>query len=217
MAFVKGRGVTVAVQLTEGSPITITDITQASPGVATSTSHAQPDGTVGVLTSVEGMVQLNGQAVRVDLSDSPMTNSFDLQGLNTTNYSAFTGTCTFTPIATWATLSECDQYDIGGGASDKIDVTCLTDVVKQEEAGLLPSQSVTLNIKATDTPSQALGIIEAAAQAGESIAFRITLPNGAVRIFAGEPSIPGETVNTGAVGTGSLSVAVKGYVLKLAA
>lgn len=211
--FIKGRNIKVEIGATNGTPVTVTAVTQASPGVATSAAHGQADATVGYFSGVSGMVQLEGQAVRVD---APTANNFTLQGLNTTNYSAFTAG-TFTPVATWQTLSECDQYDIGGGAADKIDVTCLIDVLKQEENGLLPTQSVTLNIKATETPSAAMLLIEAAAQAGNPLVVRVTLQSGAVRVFRGEPSLPGESVQTGAVGTGSLSITVKGFVLKLAA
>lgn len=211
--FIKGRNIKVEIAKTTGAAITVTAVTQASPGVATAAAHGQTDGTVGYMDQISGMVQLEGQAVRVD---APTVNNFNLQGLNTTNYSAFTAG-KFNPVTAWETLSECDQYDIGGGAADKLDVTCLIDVVKQEENGLLPTQSVTLNIKATESPSNAMALIEAAAQAGNALLFRITLQSGAVRVFRGEPSLPGESVQSGAVGTGSLSVTVKGYVLKLVA
>jgi len=36
-------------------------------------------------------------------------------------------------------------------------------------------------------------------------------------VFRAEPSLPGEDVQQGQVGTGSLDMAVKGFVLKLAA
>lgn len=47
--------------------------------------------------------------------------------------------------------------------------------------------------------------------------FRITTKNGARRIFRGQPSLFGEDVQQGALGTGSFSVTVKGQVLRLAA
>lgn len=213
MAFVKGRGIKVEVAKTMGTPVAVSAVTQASPGVATSTAHGLADGTVGVFSGVSGMVQLEGQAARVD---APAANTFTLQGLNTASMSAYNAG-NFTPVSAWSTLSECDQYDIGGGSADKIDVTCLIDVVKQEENGLLPTQSATLQIKSTDVPSEAMSLIEAAAQSGAKLVFRVTLQNGAVRIFNGEPSLPGESVSVGAVGQGSISVAVKGYALKLAA
>lgn len=213
MANVKGRGVKVEIASAYAGAKTVTAVTQAATGVATSTAHGLANDTVGYWSSVVGMVQLEDQATRVK---NTAANTFDLQGLNTTNYSAFTSG-SFTPVATWSTLGEATSYDLGGGASDKLDVTTLLDVVKKEEMGLLPVQSVSMNIIAQDAPTAAMQLIEAAVQAQSKVTVRITLPTGAVRIFRGEPSLPGESVSQGAVGTGSMDFAVKGFALKLAA
>lgn len=213
MANVKGRGVRVEIAATYGTAKTVTAVTQASPGVATSAAHGLANDTVGYWSGVTGMAQLEGQATRVK---NTATNSFDLQGLNTSNYSAFTAG-TFTPVATWATLAEATSYDIGGGAADKLDVTRLLDITKQEEQGLLPVSNVSMNVIAQDTPSAAMQLLETAVQTQTAVVVRITLANGAVRVFRAEPSLPGESVQQGAVGTGSLDMAVKGFVLKLPA
>ena len=213
MANVKGRGVRVEVAATFATPLAITAVTQASPGVATLISHGLSNDTIGYWDSVTGMEQLERQACRVKNSAS---NSFDLQGLNTTNYSAYTGG-NFVPVATWSTLAEATSYDIGGGAADKLDVTTLIDIVKKEEQGLLPVGNVSMNVIAQDTPSAAMQLLEAAVQTQGTVVVRITLSNGAVRIFTGEPSLPGENVAQGAVGTGSLDFTARGFVLKLAA
>ena len=213
MANVKGRNVKIEIAATYGADKTVTAVTLASPGVATSTSHGMANDTVGYFHTVSGMAQLEGQACRVK---NQATNTFELQGLNTTNFSAFTAG-TFTPVATWQTLSESTSYDIGGGASEKIDVTRLIDIVKQEEQGLLPVSNMSCDVIAQDTPSAAMLLLEAAVQSQTAVVIRITLGNGAVRIARGEPSLPGESVQVGAVGTGSLDFAVKGFVLKLAA
>jgi hypothetical protein len=47
--------------------------------------------------------------------------------------------------------------------------------------------------------------------------FRITLADGSQRIFRGQPSIPGESVAQGALGSGQMSVTVKGQVCYLPA
>lgn len=214
MAFVKGRGIKVEVALTTAATKSVTAVTKANPGVASSTSHGLANDTIAVFSAVGGMVQLEGQAIRVR---NTATSTLELQGLNTTSYSDFSGTATLTPVATWSTLAECDSYDIGGGASADIDVTCLVDVIEQREAGNLSSQAFSLTIKSTDAPSAALLALEAAAMAGAQKVLRITLPGGAVRILNGEPSLSGESVSTGQVGSGTLSVKVKGIVLKLAA
>ena len=213
MANVKGRNVKVEIAATYGTPVTVTALTTASPGVATATAHGQANNTVGYFTVTGGMVQLDNQAVRVK---NTAANSFDLQGLNTTNYSAW-GTGTFTPVATWATLSESTGYEIGGGAADKLDVTTLLDVVKKQEQGLLPEANVSVDVIAQTASSAAMQLLESAVQTSGMVLVRITLSDGAVRIFRGEPSLPGESVAVGQIGTGSLDFAAKGFVLKLAA
>jgi hypothetical protein len=213
MANVKGRGVRVEIAATYSAAKVVTAVTLANPGVATSAAHAMANDTVGYWSGVAGMAQLEGQATRVK---NQATNTFELQGLNTTNYSAFAAG-NFTPVATWATLSEATSYSIGGGAAEKLDVTRLIDITKQEEQGLLPVSNVSMNVIAQDTPSAAMLLLESAVQTQGAVVVRITLPNGAVRVYRAEPSLPGEDVQQGQVGTGSLDMAVKGFVLKLAA
>lgn len=213
MATVKGRGVTVAISATYSTPIVVTGVTKASPGVATTAGTAPANDIVGYWSGVTGMSQLEGQATR---TKNRTATTWELQGLNTTNYATFTAG-SFVPVATWATLAEATSYSIGGGASEKLDVTTLLDIVRKEELGLLPVESVTMSVIAQDTPSAAMQLLEAAVQTQGVVVVRITLGNGAVRIFTAEPGTPGEDVQQGAVGTGSLDMAVKGFVLKLAA
>ena len=213
MANVRGRNGRVEIAATYASDVTVTAVTLASPGVATATSHGLANDTVGYFYDVAGMSQLEKQACRVK---NQATNTFELQGLTTTGYSAFTSG-KFKPVATWATLAEATSYSIGGGASDKLDVTTLLDIVRREEQGLLPTQNVSMNVIAQDTPSAAMLLLESAVQTQGLVVVRVTLGNGAVRVFTGEPSTPGEDVNVGAVGTGAIDFAAKGFVLKLAA
>lgn len=211
MTAVIGRGVRVEVAATYAAAKTVSAISLASPGVATSTAHGLTDATVGYLSGISGMVQLEGMAVRVD---APATNTFNLESLDTSGFSAFSGTCSFTPVATWQTLGIATSYSIGGGEAEKLDNTTLLDDVKQELNGQLASQSVSINVNAETFNSAAMALIEAAARSATSVVFRITLKDGSVRVFRGEPSLPGEDVQKGAIGTGSFSVSVKGFVIK---
>jgi hypothetical protein len=213
MSNVKGRGVRVEISATYSTAIPVTALTKANPGVATAAAHGMSNDTVGYFDTIVGMVQLEGQAAR---TKNVATNTFEVQGLNTTNYSTWTSG-NFIPVATWSTLSEATSYEVGGGAAEKLDVTTLLDVVRKEEQGLLPVSNVTMNVIAQDTPSAAMLLLESAVQTQGKVVVRITLANGAVRIFTGEPSLPGESVSQGAVGTGSLDFAAKGFVMKLAA
>jgi len=208
-----GRNVRVEVSKTETTAKTVTAVTQANPGVASSTAHALADGSVGYFNAVTGMVNLEGQAIRVD---APLTDSFTLQGVNTTGFPVFTAG-TFVPVTVWSTLSRAAAYDMGGGAADKIDTTVLLDSIKQEANGLLAAQTVKIDIKHETTDEEALALVSAAALSQAYLVFRITLADGSQRIFRGQPSLPGESVGQGALGTGSFDVTVKGMVLRLPA
>ena len=208
-----GRNVRVEIGKTEGAPKTVTAVSLANPGIASSTAHALLDGSAGYFNAVSGMVNLEGQAARVD---TVLTDSFALQGINTTAYPAFTAG-TFVPVTAWSTVSRAASYDIGGGDADPIDTTVLLDSIKQNANGLLDAQTVKIDLKLDTTDDEALGLVRAAALSQAYMVFRITLSDGAQRIFRGQPSLPGENVGQGALGTGSFSVTVKGSVLFLPA
>jgi hypothetical protein len=214
MTSIVGRGVRVEIGLTYGAPVTVSAITQADPGVATAAAHAQANKTVGYLSSVEGMVNLEGQAVRVA---NQATNTFELEDIKTTNLAAFTGTALFTPVATWATLGRITGYNSGGGEAEKLDDTVLLDDIKQELNGLLAAQSVSLPLNAMTISDSAMRLVRTTARDSEYLVFRITLKDGNVRVFRGQPSLPGEDVQKGAIGTGTFTVTVKGFICEGAA
>lgn len=213
MSNIKGVGVRVEIAATYGSPKTVSAVTLASPGVATSTSHGMANNTVGYWAVSDGMPQIDGMATRVKNS---ATNAFDLQGVNTTNYSAFVAG-TFTPVATWKTLAEATGYDIGSGGVEQLNASRLIDVVQQFENGLLNGQPITLPHLAQDANTEAMQLIEDAALVGGFVVVRITLGAGAVRIARCQCSLPGESVSAGQLGTGSVTLTPRGIVGKLAA
>lgn len=208
-----GRNVRVEISKTEAAAKTVSAVTLASPGVASSTAHGLADGSVGYFNAVTGMVNLEGQAARVD---APVADAFTLQNINTTAYPAFTAG-TFVPVTAWSTVSRAASYDIGGGDADPLDTTVLLDNIKQNANGLLAAQTVKIDLKLDTTDDEALGLVRAAALSQAYLVFRITLSDGCQRVFRGQPSLPGENVGQGALGTGSFSVTVKGHVLFLPA
>lgn len=210
---VKGRGVRVEVGYTEGAPIALTALTQADPGVATAAGHGLAAGSVGYLTDVEGMVELDGQAVRVL---DPDTNTFALERVKTTNYAEFVSG-NLVPITAWRTLQQATQYQIGGGAGQTEESTVLLDTIQKQELIMLAAQTVTINLRALADDNQAMLKVREAAENLEALVFRVTLATGQQRLFHGQPSLPGEDVNVGGLGTGSLTVTVKGRSLFLPA
>jgi hypothetical protein len=210
MTTAKGLAVKVEVALTFATAKTVSAVTLASPGVATSAAHGLANGAVGYWTVTAGMTQLDQQASRVY---NQSTNSFDLQGLDTTNYTAFTAG-TFTPAATWGLLDESVSYEIGGGAANQLDDTRLVDVKQRNINGLLGAQNVTLGVKNQTYNSAVMDKVETAARNQSNMLFRVTLHDGSTRVFYGQPSLPGESVQSGALASGSLAVTVPGWVLK---
>jgi hypothetical protein len=81
----KWSNVAIAMQSALAAAKTITAITKANPGVATSPAHGYSAGTYLLLT-VAGMFQLDQRVVRVA---SPATDTFQLEGIDTTNFDTF--------------------------------------------------------------------------------------------------------------------------------
>lgn len=214
--FVKGRSVRIEVGFTEGAPLTVLGVTQASPGVAAVTAHGLAMGSVGYFSEVEGMDQLDGQAVRVVSAGSPSADNFGLEGIDTSEYSQFASGL-FVPISAWRTLAQSTQYQLGGGAPRTEDVGTLLDTTEKLETVKLAAETVTIDLRSLEADNDALTKVRQVARAAGELVVRITLAKGAQRIFRGQPSIPGESLTQGATGTGQLSLTVKGQICYLPA
>ena len=86
-----------------GSAVTVSAATNASPAVLTATAHGLADGDYIVLTT--GWSRLNGRTFRVD---NCTTNTFELEGIDTTNTSVFasgSGTGSFKKVTSWTRCS----------------------------------------------------------------------------------------------------------------
>ena len=213
MSVPKGRNTRVEVAATYSTAKSVTAITKASPGVVTSAAHGLTDGTIGYFSGVSGMVELEDQAASVD---GPVSSTFNIEGLDTTNFGTFSGSCNFTPVATWLTLSNSTGYTIGGGNADEMDATTLLDTSKKTEFGMNAADTVTID-GFSDSQLAGRAIVQAAARAGTDVVFRFTLSNGERRVFRGQPSLPGEQMAVNQKATGSFNVAVKGQVMYLPA
>lgn len=165
--------VTLAVQASLGTALTITGITKANPGVVTSTAHGLSDGAIVVFTMAAGMVELDGQAVRIA---NKTTDTFELEGLDTTDYSTFTaGTCK--TVATYQTFSAAQTISAPNPTPNKIDITTLIDKTKQYAYGLpeAPDGSIT----ALFNPGGAAELlIKTATKANTPLVFRVAWPAG---------------------------------------
>ncbi len=208
-----GRGVRVEVSKTEGAAKTVSAVTLANPGVATSAAHALLAKSVAYFRNVTGMVQLEGQAARFGAVD---TNTLTLTDINTSGFPAFTGG-ELVPITVWSTLAKATGWTEGGGDAEKLNATTMLDVIRQEVNGLLAAQTVSIPLLAESLSSEAMAIVKNAARTQGYLVFRCTWSNGDVVLFRGEPSLPGRDVQQGQLGTSTISVTVKGFVIEGAA
>ena len=102
-------------QVLDATDKTITDITQASPGIVTSASHGLTNGDEVYVDNVAGMTELNGRNYTVD---NVTTNTFNLRDLfgnavDTTNFTAYSSGGTATEIYNIATpYAEADLFDL---------------------------------------------------------------------------------------------------------
>lgn len=205
----KGRNVKVEVATVFGAAKTVTGITKANPGVATSTAHGLTNGTVGYFDGLTGMQELEGMATA---AANVAANTFDLLDVDSSSFTTASGG-SFVPVTTWATLVNATKVDIAGGDASKLDVTTLLDNSKQEENGMLSAQSVSIDVLIEQTTNAAAAYLRARARDGGYAVMRLTYPNGSRRIFRGQPSQPGEALGVDQNVTGSLSMTVKGYVV----
>lgn len=173
--------VTVAVQSTLGSASNAaTVLTQANPGVVTINSHGFTNGDYLICTSIDGMVELDGQMVRVA---NTTTNTFELEGLDTSGYSAMVASSTtFKKITAFTTLSNSTNLTMPDGQPAKLDATRLISKRKEYLFGLpdAPDGSISTLY---DPSVTAVSKIKAATLANTTLGFRITWSNGYKTIF----------------------------------
>lgn len=136
-----------------GSAKNITGATKAFPIKITSTAHGLLDGAVGVLGALGGMTQANGKVGCVRVIDA---NSFELPGINSTDFTSYSSGGTFTP--TQVTVGNMVSYNQGGGQASDIDVTNFASEAKEFLTGLQDNGQLSFNlhVKSTDQGQQAL-------------------------------------------------------------
>lgn len=185
MAIYKNSGLRMAMQSAIAAAKTITSITNAAPGVVTSTAHGFTNGDF-VLLEVSGMVELNNRIFQVM---NVAANSFNLEsvdgvtGIDTTSYGVFSaGTAKLVTFGT--TISGVQGFAPSGGDVKFLDTTTVQDTNdKQITAGSTAlSYGLTMQWDPADTAQAAM---RAASDIGDAKAFRIMWPNNTYVVFYG--------------------------------
>lgn len=176
---VKWSNVQVAIQSTLGANKTITAITKASPGVASSTAHGFANGDYVLLTAL-GMYQVDGRVFRVSASAA---NTFALEGEDTTLYDTFTSG--YANLITFGTtMTTATGLTAAGGDFDFIDTTTIHENVRKQIPGLASAATYTFE-NIWDPADAGLIALKVASDNQAQRAIRFTFAGGQKVLFNG--------------------------------
>lgn len=179
-------GSIVSLATTMDSAKTVSAITNAATGVATSTSHGFTNGDVVIMSS--GWSNLNNRVVRCA---NVATNAFDLEGVTTTSTTLFpagSGTGTATEITAFTQISQIMGFSTSGGDQQFVNYSFLEQNFETQIPTIFSAQSMTLDI--ADDPSLAGYIaLKAASDARATRCLKIALPSGSVVYYYGYVSL----------------------------
>lgn len=176
----KWSNIQIAMQSALAAAKTITGITKASTGVVTSAAHGYSNGDY-VFLSIQGMHQLNDRVARVA---SVATDTFQLEGIDTTLFDTFTSG-TAEKITFGTSISTATSVSSSGGGFDMIDITTIHDNSKKEMPGL-PAASTFSFDNIWDVADAGLLAMKTASDAQAKRAFKFTFGSGGqIMVFAG--------------------------------
>jgi len=169
------NGSTLFIGSAYGSALTVTTLTNANPGVATSTAHGLSNGDYVVVTS--GWSRLNNRLVRVA---GVTANTFELEGINTTDtdiYPSGSGIGSVREVTTFTQITQVLQPTSQGGEQQFLAYQFLEDDAQTE----IPTTKTAggFNFSVADDPTLTGYIAMAAANDDrEARALRVNLANG---------------------------------------
>ena len=172
--------VAVAMQSAIGSDLTISGITLASPGVATSTAHGLSDGEYVKFTISGGMPQLNGRIIRVD---NKTTDTWELEDVATTAYDAFTAGVA-NEITFGTAFTSLLDASPSGGEQQFITYRLLHDDQENQIPSVKSAQVYTFRTL-WDPADAALAAAEVAGDTAAERGVKFTFSNGKIFVFNG--------------------------------
>lgn len=176
----KWSNVAVAMQSALASAKTISAITKASPGVASSTAHGYSNGDYVVL-SVQGMFQVDARVVRVA---GVTTDTFQLEGVDTTGFDTFSSG-TAEKITFGTSITSATSMQASGGQFGFLDTTTIHNNRKTQIPGLSEPESYTFD-NLWDVSDAGQVAMKAASETQAQWAFKFTFGTGGpIMVFAG--------------------------------
>lgn len=176
-------GAIVSLAATYGAVKTVTGITNANPGVATtSVAHSMTNGDVGVFSS--GWSNLNNRPVRITSASGSV---FSLEGIDTSLTSLYpsgSGAGTFMPVATWTQISQIMGFVTNGGEQQFTTYSFMEQNFESKIQTVLSAMDLSIEI-ADDATLAGYIALKAAAEARATRALKLYLPNGSTIYYNG--------------------------------
>lgn len=169
----------IAIQSALAAADTISAITKANPGVVTATAHGLNDGDYVLLTAT-GMHQVDGRVYRVA---NKTTDTFELEGENTSAYDTFTAG-TAEAITFGTTLAATLSLAASGGEARMENVTTIHDDRDIEVPGNFSAASYQLD-NIWDVADAGLVALKYASDNKLKRAIKITFANAQKILFTG--------------------------------
>lgn len=205
---ISAQGTTLKVGATAAAK-TITAATKANPVKLTSSAHGLTDGTVVKITAVAGMTELNNKVGVVRVVDA---NSFELPGIDSTNFTTYTSGGSATP--TQVTVGNLRTYSVQGAPKSQIDTTNLSSTSKEFLGGLQDQGTLEVGFDPDDADEGQMALWSNRAGSGLRSTFEIGLRNGKKRTFSAEVFSMSESGAVDDAIRGSASLRISGDIAK---
>src|SRR5688572_22861185 len=193
----------------------IASISQADPASVGVTTHGYSEGDVVLLSEIDGMIELNDNLYVVD---DPTANAFELAGVDSTAYTAFTagspqdGRTSKVSFVDFCELTGVNQQD---GTADEIEVTTICSNAKEFEVGLSDSGSLTLDFNWAGNQAVQTALRNAKTN-GTDVAFKIIFPgDGGSLIMLGNVQATSFQSSVNGVWTGTATIKLSGEIFVL--
>jgi len=182
----KMSNVAVAMQSAIAAAKTIASITQAAPGIVTSTTHGYANGDY-VFLEVQGMTQVNARVFRVV---NVAADTFQLEdvtggtGIDTTNFDAFSSG-TAKKITLGNSITTAASINVSGGNFDFIDTTTIHTNQKSQIPGAANPISISMD-QLWDVTDAGQIALKGASDTQSQLAFKFTFGSGGpIMVFVG--------------------------------
>jgi len=175
-------GATVLLATTYGASKVVSAITNANPGVATSTAHGLANG--ALVSIVSGWSNLSNRVVRVA---GTATNAFNLDGVDTTLATLFptgSGAGTATEITAFTQISQIMGFTTSGGEQQFTNFSFLEQNFETQIPTITSAMSIAIDI-ADDPTLPGYIALKSAADSRAVRALKLQLPDGSFIVYQG--------------------------------